>query len=142
LPFAVGLGPIVLVLVLEEVVERLSVTSLRFAVVTMKWSHRTAHGFSPGKAPVLERPERAIDLGVSYGSPTKLVAAPEQMDERTTETPFEYDNKLICKIGTVSAALSGRILLSRHPGLKPWAVFLDHLMAWKPLFASLPSPNK
>jgi hypothetical protein len=48
-PFAVGLGPIVLVRESAVLVLRFSVGGL--GVTTMKWSKRTAQGFSPAYAP-------------------------------------------------------------------------------------------
>jgi hypothetical protein len=74
----------------------------------MKWLKRTAQGFNPGLAGQAECPESG-----TRGS------------ERFVES------KRRCRKHVPWAPLSGRISRLGYPGLKPWAVLLDHFVAKK-----------
>ncbi|HYZ71991.1 MAG TPA: hypothetical protein VE641_02870 [Chthoniobacterales bacterium] len=74
----------------------------------MKWLERTAQGFNPGLASLVECPESGI---------------------RGSERPVESMREL--RKHTGRTPLSGRILLHGYPGLKPWAILLGHFVAKK-----------
>jgi hypothetical protein len=76
----------------------------------MKWFNRTAQGFSPGKGPITNRPERAADRCVVFA---KIFAT-----DRIADAANEY----------VRLPLQGNPAYSCYPGLKPWAVFFNHFM--------------
>ena len=76
----------------------------------MKWLERTAQGFSPGEtangAALKGRPN-GVQLFYSHSWPVKCPPA---------------------RAAPKTAALTGRLLCGRYPGLKPWAVLLNHFM--------------
>ena len=72
----------------------------------MKWSKRTAQGFSPGFGMQNKRALKvARDVSATGG----------------TNTPLSEHNP--------RSPLSGRFNTLPDPGLKPWAVLLSHFMA-------------
>jgi len=79
----------------------------------MKWFERTAQGFSPGKRPKPNRPERATDRCVVFA---RMIV---------TVNIADAANK------SVRLPLQGSAATSGYPGLKPWAVLLNHFMVNK-----------
>jgi hypothetical protein len=92
----------------------------------MKWFKRIAQGFSPGKMQRRNRPERAADLG------SKIPLGFLGIEEQVLVCPVSQ-----CAAGNgadphrplrTSVALAGRYVFGWLPGLKPWAILLDHFM--------------
>jgi hypothetical protein len=93
---------------------------------TMKWFNRIAQGFSPGKTDRGDRPERAADLGSNigirlFGVKKRVFVCP--VSQHATGNGVDQDRLL-----RTSVALAGRGVVGRLPGLKPWAILLDHFM--------------
>jgi hypothetical protein len=92
----------------------------------MKWFNKIAQGFSPGRMERRDRPERAAELGSNI-----------RVSFRGVEKHFLVSPVLRSAVGNgadqdrplrTSVALTGRHLVGRLPGLKPWAILLDHFM--------------
>jgi hypothetical protein len=79
----------------------------------MKWFERTAQGFSPGERPKPNRPERLTDRCVDVA---RMIV---------TVNIADVANK------SVRLPLQGNVANSGYPGLKPWAVLLNHFMVNK-----------
>ncbi len=91
--------------------------------LTMKWSNRIAQGFSPGWGKSEDRPESGDRVGPF------LPARPSQ-----TLTAFISSSlDSTTHIRSPLSGLSWGVALPRakalgNPGLKPWAILLDHFM--------------
>jgi hypothetical protein len=76
----------------------------------MKWFERTAQGFSPGKRPMANRPARVTDKCIVFAN--RIVnAKTARAANKSVRLPFQGNAAYFC-----------------DPGLKPWAVFLNHFM--------------
>src|SRR5258708_19297730 len=85
----------------------------------MKWSNRIAHGFSPGWATPQHRPE----------SGDRMCGVESRPD--VTNGVRVCDGHAGRK-GPTRSPLSGRSSDLSTPGLKPWAILLDHFMVKNP----------
>jgi hypothetical protein len=113
----------------------------------MKWSKRIAQVFRPGSSGPRDRPESIpntahaacnSELAQYSNTPSLRVAGFEDEDEN--EAPHERPNRgTVIKKGWDILGRAGRnIFVCRHlqggslgphyPGLKPWAILLDHFM--------------
>jgi hypothetical protein len=84
-------------------------------LLTMKWSHRIAQGFSPGwtspKTALKWRPSKAVSSSTTIPNCSLVRNIPALIQRHTFGRHFQGDLEVL-----------------PHPGLKPWAILLDHFM--------------
>jgi hypothetical protein len=83
--------------------------------LTMKWSHRIAQGFSPGWT----SPKTALKVATEWG---RLFQHDHpKLSHRSTHPALIQHH-------TFGRHFQGDFGVLPHPGLKPWAILLDHFM--------------
>jgi len=88
---------------------------------TMKWSKKTAQGFSPGSQYYGTRPERATERRIEVScSPTPIPKARDQ--RRNGRKCFERLANNIANSDPFGRPFKAFPAWGPFPGLKPWAV--------------------
>ena len=88
----------------------------------MKWLQRTAQGFNPGLAGQVECPEDGAR------DSERFVGSKRECRKHVPRAPlFLLRPDLPANYGGQAGGYCG----SEYPGLKPWAVLLDHFVAKK-----------
>jgi hypothetical protein len=90
--------------------------------LTAKRLQRIAQGFNPGLGSQQNRPERATDVKSLLAAPFGICA-----DKPVTMTP-RHEHPPILQRGPNRSPFQGEAWDGTYPGLKPWAILLDHFM--------------